>query len=923
MSDTSRDSAPYIFLSYASSDRARALHLADLLEASRVAVWIDRKSIAGGTSWSAEIVRGIEQCAALIVLLSEAAVASPNVQQEIQLAWESRKPILPVLLANVQLPQAMRYALAGRQWIEALDRPDEAVLPLIARAFESQVSGVGIRVSGDGGRGGALTPASSPARTNLTPSPSPSAPGEGSSSPSTPDTRYPTPPSPHNLPAEVTSFVGRERELAEVRSLLVVTRLLTLTGAGGSGKTRLALKLAETVMSDYPDGVWLTELAPLADPALVPYAVASALGVRETPGRDVFTVVHEFLRPRRILLVVDNCEHLIEASATLIGTLVRGCPHLKVVATSREILGVPGETAWRVPSLPAPDPRVLPRSIDELMAVVAGADAARLFVERAQQALPGFQLDATNAASVAQICHRLDGIPLAIELAVARLRTLTVEQLASRLDNRFRMLTGGSRTALRRQQTLRALVDWSHDLLSEREQRLFRRLAVFAGGWTLEAAEAVCVDEGVGDRVSGVGGGTAPHPSPRPEGEGIPRLTPDTRHLTPVLAADVLDLLGALVDKSLVVVDNGAGGMERFRLLETLREYAMEKLVAGGESEAIHQRHAEYYQALASATPLHRLQDPVRLKLVVEYDNMRAGLRWLADAGDWERCLRLIGTLGSEWVLHGYLSETVPWIEFVLRHKDQVTAAVRSLSLHAVGDLAFGQGDFATSIAAFEECAIVCRDLGDQRLLAQTLIDVGTTLRDQDELAPAAQALNEAMSASRLVGEPTLLGSALFQSGLLARQMGDLEHAESLLTELLTSLPDAQTHGTIRGAVLYNLGLVAEDRGQLARARDLYGQGITLLRRGEYFWLLPFVLEGYATLEWHHGNAERALIFAGAAVAVRERNGNPIPPAMKPRLDAAVAPARAQLGEPAASAAWEKGQAMSLDRAIAYALGEE
>jgi predicted ATPase/class 3 adenylate cyclase len=348
----------------------------------------------------------------------------------------------------------------------------------------------------------------------------------------------------NNLPVQATSFIGRERDIAEIQRLLSSARLLTLNGAGGVGKTRLALQAAADLLETYGDGVWLVELAPLADPDLVPQTVAFALGVREEPGRPFTQTLADYLRNKKLLLLLDNCEHLVDACARLADTLLRSCPDLQILATSREALGVPGERTYRLPSLGLPDPARLPP-----MDVLAQFESVRLFRERAQLHQPAFAVTAANAPALAQVCHRLDGIPLAIELAAARVRSLPVEQIAARLDDRFRLLTGGSRTALPRQQTLRALMDWSYGLLTDGEKTLLRRVSVFSGGWTLEAAETVCAGDGVDDW-------------------------------------EILDLLTRLVDKSLIVYEE-RDGEARYRLLETVRQYAQERLQESGERSAV------------------------------------------------------------------------------------------------------------------------------------------------------------------------------------------------------------------------------------------------------------------------------------------------------------------------------------------------
>jgi predicted ATPase/DNA-binding SARP family transcriptional activator len=375
---------------------------------------------------------------------------------------------------------------------------------------------------------------------------------------STPDAPTPSPSiHRHNLPAPVTTFVGREREIGEVIRLLSRTRLLTLTGPGGCGKTRLAQEVAARLVADYPDGAWLVELAALADPELVPQALAAVLGLPERSGRTPAEVLAGALETKHLLLVLDNCEHLVDACAALADALLRACPRLRILATSRQALGIAGEQVWRVPSLELPDARRL-SFLDE----IAGAEAVRLFLDRAQLSRPGFVLTEDNAAPLTEVCRRLDGMPLAIELAAARLRVLSVEQIAAHLDDRFALLTGGSRAVLPRQRTLHATVEWSYDLLGRAEQALFGRLSVFAGGSTLEAAEAVCT------------------------GPDLP-------------SGQILDLMTGLVDQSLVLVEAGEDSTVRYRLLETLRQYGQERLAERGEAQAIRRQHAAHYLALA------------------------------------------------------------------------------------------------------------------------------------------------------------------------------------------------------------------------------------------------------------------------------------------------------------------------------------
>jgi len=422
----------------------------------------------------------------------------------------------------------------------------------------------------------------------------------------------------HNLPAARTSFVGRQREIVEIKRELTMTRLLSLIGVGGSGKTRLALEVAKDLVGAYPDGVWLVELASLSEGDLVPQAVAKAVGVLERPGQPLADTLAEYLRATSVLLVVDNCEHLADSAADLLDTLLDSCPRLRVLATSRAALGLAGEVVWRVPSLSVPDTDRLPAPGE-----MTRYEAVRLFAERARLKLPAFQLASEDAPAVAEVCSKLEGIPLAIELATARMGTLSVRQISERLQDPLSLLSVGGRTAVSRQQTLRGTLDWSYELLSEFERALFGRLSVFAGGWTLEATEAVGTGEGIEE-------------------------------------ADVLDVLSGLVDKSLVVAEATEGSGVRYRMLEPIRQYAQEKLEESGEAEEVRRRHASFFLTLAEeAEP--RLRGPEDMewleRLEAEHDNLRAALSWALERGEAEPGIRLAGALWRFWEARGYYGE--------------------------------------------------------------------------------------------------------------------------------------------------------------------------------------------------------------------------------------------------------------------------
>ena len=496
----------------------------------------------------------------------------------------------------------------------------------------------------------------------------------------------------NNLPAQLTSFVGREEELAQVGRLLASVRLLTLTGSGGCGKTRLAAHAAASVAESYPAGVWWVELAPLGPGSAVSTAALSALGLREQPSRSAVDQLADHFGSGRALVVADNCEHLLDSVVELVEPLLGRSPELTVLATSREPLGVAGETTWRVP------PLALPGSGPSTPDALTAYDAVALFVERAQQARPNFVVTNDNAPAVAEICARLDGIPLAIELAAARVRVLSPEGIRAGLDDRFRLLTGGSRTGLARQQTLSASVEWSYDLLDEAERTMLRRLSVFAGGFTLDAAETVCA------------------------GDGIERL-------------QVLDLLTSLVDKSLVVADDDRA-RTRYRILETIRQFALERLETAGEEEGIRDGHLAVQLELAAEADDRLLSDDeFTARQEPEHDNLRGALEWALARDDLDAAIQLLMGLGNLWLSRGLMREAQVWFDRVLRHPDFATAPLRYRALCARAVIALIDGQPDPTLFMAGDLAEQARKAGDDTYVARCLSVQGTV---QLMLDPAA-----------------------------------------------------------------------------------------------------------------------------------------------------------------------------------------
>jgi predicted ATPase/DNA-binding SARP family transcriptional activator/DNA-binding CsgD family transcriptional regulator len=688
---------------------------------------------------------------------------------------------------------------------------------------------------------------------------------------------------PNNLPASLTSFVGRESALLEVKRLLAMTRLLTLTGAGGSGKTRLALEVGRELASTYADGVWLAELAALSDPTLMPRAVAAALGVREQPDRSVTRTLCNHLGSRQTLLVLDNCEHLVDAAAHFVKDLLCACPNLRVLASSREPLGLSGETIWPVPTLSLPDPEA-EISVEALM----GAEAVRLFVDRARSRLPGFELTQENARSVATICRELDGLPLAIELSTARMGALAVEQITERLEDSLKLLTGGDRTVAPRHQTLRATLDWSYELLSEPERRLFGRLSVFAGGWTLEAAEAVGAGEGI------------------EEGE-------------------VLDHLSRLVNTSMVVIEVAEDGGLRYGMLEPVRQYGQELLAASGEADPVRRRHASWYFELAKEVEpwLRGARQEVWLQhLEREYGNLRAALGWALERGETELGLWFGGALGEFWYLSGHLSEGRRWLEAALASgPDAPPTPARAKALARAGWIAWEQGAYGRSVALSEESLALSRELEDEAGAVAALSNLGWAALLGKDLGLASALSEEAVTLGRALGDAGGVARALLILGLAAVARGDHDRAVALHEESLEMAREAED-GLAMALSLGMGALSSLGRNDDRRARALCEEGLRLSLQPRVMNVTAFHLHASAALASSQGRLSRSARLWGAAESVRETIGATLSPVELHVYGPYINAARAGLDEAAWEEAWAEGKAMTVEEAVEYALAE-
>ena len=725
----------------------------------------------------------------------------------------------------------------------------------------------------------------------------------------------------NNLPIQPTPLLGREREVAEIADLLrhADVRLLTLTGTGGTGKTRLALQSAAELIDEFEDGVFLVALAPISDPELVASTVAGALSVSESAGRPLKEDLRDFLSTKELLLVLDNFEQVVDA-APLVGELLSGCPGLKVLATSRISLRIYGEHEYAVRPLELPDPDHLP-PIETLRQY----EAIRFFTERARAANAHFSLTNENAPEIAEICARLDGLPLAIELAAARIKLLSPQAMSSRLSNPLKFLTGGARDLPERQRTLRGAIAWSHALLDEDEQALFAKLSVFSDGCALEAVEAIC--DPVGD-----------------------------------LFVDVLEGLSSLLDKSLLRQEEMVEEEPRFVMLETIREYARERLELSGEAEEIRRMHAEYFLALAEqgASEQQGLEETAWLeRLDLEHDNMRAALSWMLESEEAEPGLRLSGALWRFWWMRGHYSEGRRWLEEALA-KDGRASAVRAKALEAVGWLADDQGDIDRAVAAaeeglslsarvkiessvtasflrmlgsaayvhgnheqaarlYEESLALSREARDERGVASSLLQLGNVSGDRGNHEGAKTFYEEGLALSRKLDDKALLASALISVGAEFLLQGDPERGAMLNEEAAELYRERGNRGHLQYA-LDNLGWAALMRGDQQQAQELHRESLALSRQLGDKLVAAEALEGLACSASARGEAKRVARLFGAAEALREAVGYRQEPREQALREPYLVAARPRLSKARWDAAWAEGRRLGFEEAIAYAL---
>lgn len=709
---------------------------------------------------------------------------------------------------------------------------------------------------------------------------------------------------PTNLHTQPTSFIGRGSELVEIKHLLKQTQFVTLTGAGGCGKTRLAQQVGAEVLNAYADGVWLVELATLTDDALLPCLIATTLDLHEQPGRTLLETLGMALQHKRLLLILDNCEHLVEACARVVETLRSTCPRLAVLVTSREALNIAGETVWQVTPLAMPAHSDQPVSAQQ----IESAEAVQLFLARTRLLLPHFELTDENASVIASICRQLDGIPLALELAAARMNLLSLEQLAERLEDRFQVLTTGRRTALPRHQTLRAALDWSYESLSEKERILFRRLSVFSGEWTLEAMEAICAGQ----------------------------ITETETAETAIAPGEALDLLTRLVDTSLTLTvsthPEAVPYTCRYRLLETMKRYGQEQWEAGKEHSRqeqllVQERHARYYLNLVEQADRH-LRSSARetwlARIRADYENLRAALAWsLTPQGKLAIGMRVAGVLYWFWLHEGVWSEGRTWLERLLAQAKQRGENISlARAVHGLSVLVWGQGERPLAEQLAREAVALARCSGENGMIATALRLLVQVELSRVEQNRARELAEESVRQAGEQGDHWNLASSLSVLGMVLQAQGDYVQARQIYQKSLEGFEETGDRWEQTGP-LRSLGHLAWLQGDYEQAAHFYTRSIALCQGMRGPWFLTRSLEGLARVVCTQGDFPRTATLLAAAEKQRTVLGAAILPTARADHDSMLSLLHTSLSPQAFEKAWHLGSSMSVEQSIVYALGSD
>ena len=857
-----------VFISYSSNDLQTADKVCVLLEAEGIGCWIAPRDVLPGTIYAEEIIKAIENTEALVLICSRFTADSVHVRSEVEHAFSQKKVIFPVRMEDVGLGKALEYFLGSSHWLAAWDSPLEECVKRLAESIKKVLVGedetVGVEEPGE-----AVKPEESMA-----------------GKPVEVQVEHP-----NNLPAQTTRLIGRLKEVGAARRLLMreEVRLVTLTGPGGTGKTRLSLQTAADVLAEFKNGVFFVALAPIIDENLVTSTIAQALGIPDSGSRSVLDHLKSFLKNRQTLLVLDNFEQVISA-APAIAELLTSCPRLKVIATSRAALHLSGEHDFPVPPLTIPEESLFTAGGEGIVALLTQFEAVKLFIERAVAVKPDFVITNENAPSVAEICYRLDGLPLAIELAVARIRYLTPQIILSRLKQRLPVLGTGARDLPNRQRTLEGTIQWSYDLLDGDEKALFRRLAVFAGGCAMEAAEEVC--------------GTSAENS---------------------LAIDVFDIVGSLVAKSLVKEEE-IDGEPWFFMLETIREYAINRLDESGEGERLRRRHAEYYLMSAERAEID-LRGPKQAgclrRLKRELDNFRSALEWGIGGDDPRIAVKTGAALWWFFFRAGFLGEGQERLTELSKIETELSERVYIKLIFGSAFLAAVQGSYDIAENLSGQALKRSQDFGDNTLTAWAYWTFFASAFMRNDTVLIKEMASEALATCRRSDDRVCVAEVLRFLGWAFWLSGDIHRGEDYFEEgiqIFTELGDDRGIGISR----LNYGQCLLVQGEYQRSRAMVIESLLFAREVEEKWNIAWCFEILASLEaLGTGRALRASRLLGASQGLFEDIGAILAPMQKKIHRQTIDRVRAALGTEAFDTAWREGSAMTLDRAIEYALRPE
>ena len=850
--------------------------------------WIAPRDVLPGTIYAEEIINAIEYTDALVLICSRHTGDSVHVRSEVEHAFSRKKVIFPVRMDDADLGKALEYFLGTSHWLAAWDSPIEECVERLAESIKRVL---GTEAEPAGGHSGSQTPEP---KGETSESVLETEAHKVDKSPVGDQTAFESQrQTPNNLPLQTSNFIGREKEGAEVTKLLMRSevRLVTLTGPGGTGKTRLSLHVAWELLDEFEDGVFFVSLAPTLNPENVGSAIVQEMGFRHTGESEIVETLKTQLKSKALLIVLDNFEQVISAGP-IVTALLSACPGLKILVTSREVLHLNGEFDYPVPPLGVPPLEALYKSGGDLVIELTQFDAVKLFITRAQAASPGFAVTDDNVLAIAEICHRLDGLPLAIELAVARLQLMTPQDIAERLVRKLPILGKGARDLPVRQQTLERTIEWSYDLLDGPEKTMFVRMGVFGGGFDLQAAEKVCANP------EDPGSGSEP--------------------------ADVIEIVQSLLNKNMLKQD-GTEGTVRFKMLETIREYASKRLTSSGEADVIKELHADYYLRLAreGALKLHGPEQIASMSLLkAELPNIRSAFDCHRECGELQTSIETASELYFFWIYAGLPAEGQNWITDLVEGCTEVSPLVRAKALMANGLLHGVRGRWETSIELCGEAAKAARAFGDAKVLVTALAGVGAAKYFGGDYVGAKIDLLESLTSARPLNDGFMVASVLRLLGITEAKIGNYEKAMHILED---SLKEYTAIGDKFGTayLLRNMGIIPLHLCNYERAASLCRQSLAISHGAEDRWSMAWAMQELAACAaLGEKNMVKAARLFGAAEVLREQTATTTPASEQVIYDRSVVAATDKLGEKVFLAEWQRGRAIELDSAVQIALIE-